>query len=143
MYQQMVIQTFETVLQAYPMAEETDMSFISKINSTLSKMDKGAHIGRWGQLQEWKIDADNQTDTHRHISHLWGMYPGSTLASWNEESPSREEINQAVTNSLEARGNATHYSWAKMHRAAVYSSLGNASYAYHLYKVSHHGLCHH
>jgi alpha-L-fucosidase 2 len=141
MYQQIVAQLFETVLQGYSIAGETDMSFVDRVNTTLSMMDKGAHIGSWGQIQEWKIEADNKTDVHRHISHLWGMYPGSTLASWNESTPSREDIYDAVATSIEHRGNATHYGWAKMHRAAVYASLGNASEAYHEYKVCHHD-CH-
>lgn len=121
-------------MQGYEQAGETDMAFVDQVRSTLGKMWKGADIGSWGQLQEWKIEADNKTDTHRHISHLWGMFPGSTLASWNASTPSREQIKEAVTTSLEARGNATHYGWAKMHRAAVYASVGNASYAHHLYK---------
>ena len=34
-------------------------------------------IGRYGQLQEWLIDADDPKDEHRHISHLYGLYPSN------------------------------------------------------------------
>lgn len=34
-------------------------------------------IGSWGQLQEWMDDWDNPDDHHRHVSHLYGLYPGS------------------------------------------------------------------
>jgi alpha-L-fucosidase 2 len=36
-------------------------------------------IGRYGQLQEWLEDWDNPLDNHRHISHLWGLYPGTQI----------------------------------------------------------------
>ena len=36
-------------------------------------------IGKWGQLQEWYEDWDDPTDQHRHLSHLWGLYPGRQI----------------------------------------------------------------
>jgi len=36
-------------------------------------------IGKHGQLQEWMHDVDNPNNKHRHISHLWGMYPGNEI----------------------------------------------------------------
>jgi len=37
------------------------------------------HIGRLGQLQEWLEDVDDSTNEHRHVSHLWGLHPGSEI----------------------------------------------------------------
>ena len=37
-------------------------------------------IGKRGQLQEWQADIDDPTDTHRHISHLWALYPGDQIS---------------------------------------------------------------
>lgn len=37
-------------------------------------------IGRHNQLQEWLIDADNPRDDHRHISHLYGLYPSNQIS---------------------------------------------------------------
>jgi alpha-L-fucosidase 2 len=36
-------------------------------------------IGQHGQLQEWLEDKDDPKNTHRHVSHLWGVYPGSEI----------------------------------------------------------------
>ena len=36
-------------------------------------------IGKHGQLQEWLEDIDDPTNTHRHVSHLWGLHPGSEI----------------------------------------------------------------
>jgi len=39
-------------------------------------------IGKYGQLQEWLEDKDDTADTHRHVSHLWGVYPGTDI-TWD------------------------------------------------------------
>ena len=36
-------------------------------------------IGRFGQLQEWLEDKDSPKNRHRHLSHLWGVHPGSEI----------------------------------------------------------------
>ena len=39
-------------------------------------------IGRHGQLQEWLEDVDDPKNQHRHVSHLWGVYPGSEITPY-------------------------------------------------------------
>ena len=58
-------------------------------------------IGKYGQLQEWMQDQDDTTNKHRHISHLWGMYPGKEINY--DETP---ELMQAAKQSLLYRGDA-------------------------------------
>lgn len=74
-------------------------------------------IGQYNQLQEWLIDADDPKDNHRHISHLYGLYPS------NQISPnSHPLLFQAARNTLLQRGDmATGWSigwkinfWARM-----------------------------
>ncbi|WP_168442225.1 glycoside hydrolase family 95 protein [Pontiella desulfatans] len=36
-------------------------------------------IGKYGQLQEWSEDWDKPDDQHRHVSHLFGLFPGDQL----------------------------------------------------------------
>ena len=36
-------------------------------------------IGQYGQLKEWMWDVDDRKDDHRHVSHLWGVFPGSDI----------------------------------------------------------------
>lgn len=56
-------------------------------------------IGRNGRLQEWAKDFDDEDVHHRHVSHLFGVYPGRQFTS--EETP---ELFQAAQKSLEIRG---------------------------------------
>ncbi len=74
-------------------------------------------IGRHGQLQEWLIDADDPKDEHRHISHLYGLYPSNQISPYTHP-----ELFSAAANTLRQRGDmATGWSlgwkinfWARM-----------------------------
>ena len=37
-------------------------------------------VGQYGQLQEWYEDVDKPKDQHRHLNHLFGLYPGSQIS---------------------------------------------------------------
>ncbi len=37
-------------------------------------------IGRYGQILEWSTDIDDPNDQHRHVNHLFGLHPGSTIS---------------------------------------------------------------
>ena len=36
-------------------------------------------IGKRGQLQEWLVDWDDREPRHRHISHLYGLFPSAQI----------------------------------------------------------------
>src|SRR5690606_38536441 len=60
------------------------------------------HIGRHGQLQEWLEDLDDPEDQHRHISHLYGLFPS------NQVSPYRTPLLLAAArNTLLQRGDVS------------------------------------
>jgi alpha-L-fucosidase 2 len=56
-------------------------------------------VGRFGQLREWMDDIDDPGNKHRHVSHLWGVYPGKEIN--REETPA---LMEAARKSLVARG---------------------------------------
>lgn len=74
-------------------------------------------IGRYGQLQEWLLDADDPKDEHRHISHLYGLYPSNQISPWQHP-----ELFAGARTTLAQRGDmATGWSlgwkinfWARM-----------------------------
>ena len=45
----------------------------------------GPKVGRWGQLQEWREDVDDPTQDHRHLSHLFAVYPGRQIGPLIDE----------------------------------------------------------
>jgi alpha-L-fucosidase 2 len=62
---------------------------------------------------EWKVDLDSPTDTHRHLSHLIGLFPGYAVANYDATKQSapktftRAEVLAAAEVSLIHRGNGT------------------------------------
>ncbi len=58
-------------------------------------------IGQYGQIQEWQEDWDRESNSHRHLSHLWGAYPGNQVSPYMNPT-----IYQAVHKSLVGRGDA-------------------------------------
>ncbi|HEV2831835.1 MAG TPA: glycoside hydrolase family 95 protein, partial [Hanamia sp.] len=88
------------------------------------------HIGQYGQLQEWFNDWDDPKDKHRHISHLFGLFPGNEITL--NHTP---ELAAAAKESLIERGDvSTGWSmawkinwWARLHDAEhAYKILGSA-----------------
>ncbi len=93
-----------------------DNASILPYQSALEKLPP-MQIGRYGQLQEWLIDADDPKDEHRHISHLYGLYPSNQISPFTHP-----ELFTAAANTLQQRGDmATGWSlgwkinfWARM-----------------------------
>ena len=93
-----------------------DISHLAPITSHLSKLPP-MQIGRYGQLQEWMQDGDDPKDEHRHISHLYGLYPSNQISPY-----SNPDLFTAAANTLNQRGDmATGWSlgwkinfWARM-----------------------------
>lgn len=55
-----------------------DANFIKIVKAKRSRIAPNL-IGKHGQLQEWLIDQDDPSSKHRHVSHLWGLYPGNEI----------------------------------------------------------------
>ena len=93
-----------------------DESYRELLASHLSELPP-MQVGRYGQLQEWLIDGDNPRDEHRHISHLYGLYPSNQISPYTHP-----DLFTAAANTLKQRGDmATGWSlgwkinfWARM-----------------------------
>lgn len=86
-------------------------------------------IGSWGQLLEWMDEKkdkvlDTPGDTHRHVSHLFGLFPGRQF------SPTRTPaLAAAARKSLEARGDAGT-GWSMAWKTAYWARLLDGDHAY-------------
>lgn len=88
------------------------------------------HIGSEGQLQEWLEDWDMKAGErhHRHVSHLYGLYPGRDIH--RRDNP---ELAAAVKKSLEIRGDKAT-GWATAWRLCLWTHLGDGDHAYQILK---------
>ncbi len=84
-------------------------------------------IGRHGQLQEWLEDFDEPEPGHRHVSHLWAVYPGDAIT--RRETP---ELADAAVRSLERRlaHGGGHTGWSRAWIAALWARFGEGDLAH-------------
>ncbi len=112
---QIVFDVLNQVLQASIILKENP-AYINTLLQAIAKLPP-MQIGKYGQLQEWLIDADDPKDEHRHISHLYGLYPSNQISPY-----SHPQLFTAAANTLKQRGDmATGWSlgwkinfWARM-----------------------------
>lgn len=102
-----------------------DQEFSDKLNAMLPKIAPNK-IGKHGQLQEWMEDRDDPENHHRHVSHLWAVYPGNEINY--EETP---DFMEAAKQSLEYRGdNGT--GWSLAWKINFWSRFKDGNHAYKL-----------
>jgi alpha-L-fucosidase 2 len=75
----------------------TDLTFAAKIEAARAKLYP-LQIGKNGRLQEWFNDFTEQEVHHRHVSHLFGVYPGRQIT------PATADYFAAARKALEIRG---------------------------------------
>ena len=85
-------------------------------------------IGKHGQLMEWIEDYDEIEPEHRHLSHLWGLYPGSEITP--ERSP---EFAAAGAVSIERRGTGG-CGWSYGWKMGLWARLYHPDGALHEFK---------
>ena len=93
-----------------------DATYQQTLQQTIAQLPP-MQVGRHGQLQEWMQDADDPNDQHRHISHLYGLYPSNQISPYRHP-----DLFVAAGNTLNRRGDmATGWSlgwktnfWARM-----------------------------
>ncbi|UUZ89978.1 glycoside hydrolase family 95 protein [Paenibacillus sp. P25] len=83
-------------------------------------------IGRYGQLQEWYRDFEDQDVHHRHVSHLFGVYPGRQLN--DEDTPA---LFAAARTSLERRGDGGT-GWSLGWKISLWARFGDGNRAWGL-----------
>jgi alpha-L-fucosidase 2 len=103
----------------------TDTDFANHLQNRLKKMAP-FQIGRWGQLQEWMNDWDDPADIHRHVSHLWGLYPGSQISPYRTP-----ELFDAARTSLIHRGDPST-GWSMAWKVCYWARLLDGDHAYKL-----------
>ncbi|RYZ25272.1 MAG: glycoside hydrolase family 95 protein [Chitinophagaceae bacterium] len=132
--QQLIFDLFSNTIKAAEILE-TDLAYRQELSKTLKKLDKGLKIGPWGQIMEWNNEAiekkhSGPKNTHRHLSHLIALYPGSQI------SPLIDTVySNAAKTSLIGRGDFST-GWALAWRLACWARLLDGNHAHQLLKNS-------
>jgi alpha-L-fucosidase 2 len=75
---QLVFDLFTHVIEASKLVSP-DADFTERVQEALNKMAP-MKVGKHSQLQEWQDDWDDPKDNHRHVSHLYGLFPSNQIS---------------------------------------------------------------
>lgn len=87
-------------------------------------------IGPDGRVMEWLKPYRETEPHHRHVSHLWGLYPGDEISPYTTPA-----LAQAARKSLDARGD-DGVGWSLAYKAALWARLGDGNHAWRLVRTA-------
>jgi alpha-L-fucosidase 2 len=123
---QLVFELFSNVINASAVLH-TDLALADTLRLLRSKLPP-MQVGQYGQLQEWLDDLDSKTDNHRHVSHLYGLFPGNQISPF-----SQPQLFTAAKNSLLYRGDVST-GWSMAWKINLWARLLDGNHAYKLIK---------
>ena len=94
----------------------------------IRKLIPPMQIGQYGQLQEWIKDWDKPDDKHRHISHLYGLYPANQISPYRNP-----ELFSAANQTLLSRGDIST-GWSMGWKVNFWARMKDGNHAYTLIK---------
>lgn len=102
-----------------------DEAFCDSLRATRLRFPP-MQVSKSGALMEWLKDYREVDPHHRHVSHLFGLYPGSSLACSNDTT-----LLEACRQTLLRRGDEGT-GWSRAWKLCFWARLGDGNHAYHL-----------
>ncbi|VXB01545.1 glycoside hydrolase family 95 protein [Maribacter litoralis] len=102
-----------------------DDKLVIEMQSALAKLPP-MKIGQHQQLQEWMQDLDDPIDDHRHVSHLYGLYPSNQISPYRNP-----ELFQGAKNTLVQRGDPST-GWSMNWKINLWARMLDGNHAYKL-----------
>jgi len=124
MTNQIVFDVFSAAIDAAKILNK-DKAFADTLKEKRSRLAP-MHIGQYGQLQEWLDDVDNPNDHHRHISHLYGLFPSNQISPYRTP-----KLYSAAKNTLIQRGDVST-GWSMAWKVNWWAKMLDGNHAYKL-----------
>lgn len=124
---QIIRSLFKAVIMAGEILK-TDKSFRDSLQIKLDEIAPD-QVGKHGQLQEWLEDVDDPNNKHRHVSHLWAVYPGNEI-NWDEH----PALMKAAQQSLIYRGDAAT-GWSLGWKINLWARFKDGDHAFRLIQM--------
>ena len=121
---QLVFGLFSNVIRAAELLE-TDAAYADTLKAARERLAP-MQIGQHSQLQEWMLDWDKPDDKHRHVSHLYGLYPANQLSPYRTP-----ELFEAARNSLNYRGDEST-GWSMGWKVNLWARFLDGNHAFKL-----------
>jgi alpha-L-fucosidase 2 len=124
MTNQIVFDVFSNLISAAEILHK-DKSLADSLTQMRTRLAP-MQIGQHGQLQEWLDDIDDPNDHHRHISHLYGLFPSNQISAYRTP-----ELFIAAKNTLLQRGDVST-GWSMGWKVNWWAKLQDGNHAYKL-----------
>src|SRR5215203_5814890 len=124
MTNQILFEIFNTTIQAAEILK-TDAAFIDTLKQMRKRLPP-MQIGQHGQLQEWLDDIDDPNDNHRHISHLYGLFPSNQISPYRDP-----QLYSAAKTTLTHRGDIST-GWSMGWKVNWWARMLDGNHAYKL-----------
>jgi alpha-L-fucosidase 2 len=114
--------------KATPIADQNDSesdAFIAQLREIRSRLPK-PEIGKHGQIMEWAEDYDEREPGHRHISHLFALYPSNQITQKTPELAKAARV--TLNRRLESGGG--HTGWSRAWIINFWARLRDGEKAY-------------
>lgn len=121
---QLVFDVFSNAITASAVLG-ADKSFADTVQNMIKRLPP-MQIGQYSQLQEWLKDWDRPNDKHRHVSHLYGLFPGNQISPFHNP-----ELFEAARNTLVIRGDKST-GWSMGWKVNFWARLLDGNRAYKL-----------
>ncbi len=123
---QLVFDVFSNLIAASKILDK-DAAFADTVKMKRDQLPP-MQVGQYGQLQEWLHDWDRADDHHRHVSHLYGMFPGNQISPFTQP-----KLFEAAKNSLVYRGDKST-GWSMGWKVNLWARLLDGNHAFKLIK---------
>jgi alpha-L-fucosidase 2 len=124
MTNQIVLDIFNVTIKTAEILKK-DAAFADTLTQ-LRKRLPPMQIGQHGQLQEWIDDIDDPKDNHRHISHLYGLFPSNQISPYRTP-----ELASAAKTTLIHRGDVST-GWSMGWKVNWWARMLDGNHAYKL-----------
>ncbi|GAA3975885.1 alpha-L-fucosidase 2 [Mucilaginibacter dorajii] len=124
---QIIRELFSNVVYAASLLKQ-DPAFEKYLAARLTQIPPAGQVASDGRLMEWLEDYKETEPHHRHISHLYGLYPASLITP--EGTPALAEASRKT---LEGRGD-DGTSWSLAYKMLFWARLHDGNRAFKLYK---------
>lgn len=124
---QIVLDALTSVLSATQLLYPANTSYRDSLQSMIKRLPP-MQIGKHNQLQEWLADVDDPNNDHRHVSHLYGLYPSNQISPY-----AHPQLFQAAKRSLLYRG-VMATGWSIGWKINLWARLLDGDHAYKIIK---------
>ncbi|MBA0716969.1 hypothetical protein Golax_004819, partial [Gossypium laxum] len=120
-------EVFSVIVSAAEVLDKNEDDLVKRVRKAQSRLYP-TKVAKDGSIMEWAQDFQDPDVHHRHLSHLFGLFPGHTMTI-----ESMPDLCKAAETTLHKRGEEGP-GWSTMWKAALWARLHDSEHSYRMVK---------